>query len=72
MTIEQYAGYGREMYLNLADEASAEDFDRADFDEVAMKAADEYAAQNRLPRFDAVADIDIALDLVERAERNER
>ena len=67
MTTEQYAGFGRECYLNLADEASADDFDRAGFDEVWMKAADDFAARLGLPRFDVVADIDKALVLVEEA-----
>jgi hypothetical protein len=55
---------GREVYLNLADEASADDFDRAFFDEPMVKLADEYAAEHGLPKFDAVADLDVALDLV--------
>jgi len=62
----------RDFYLNLADEASAPDFDRADFDAEPMAAADALAARLHLPKFDEVADIDHALDLVQRAEQNDR
>lgn len=60
---------GRSAYLDLSDEASAPDFRRSMFDEEAMAAADAYAAANGLPRFDAVADVDIALDLITESEK---
>lgn len=67
-TTPNHAGYEQDTYLNLADEASADDFDRADFDEEAMAAADAFARRHRLPLFDEVADIDKALVLVNEEE----
>lgn len=52
-------------WLNLSDEASAEDFTRADFDEAAMQMADEFAARFDLPKFDEVADVDKAQQWLE-------
>ncbi len=68
---EQY-DHNRELYLNMADEASAPDFDRADFDTDAMDGAAWFAAYMGLPAFDAIANIDTALDLVRQAENNDR
>lgn len=61
---------GRESYLNLADEMSAEGASILDFDEDFVQAALEFAAAMNLtwPPYD----IDIALDDIQRAERNER
>lgn len=61
----------RETYLNMADEASADGFRRADFDAEAMAIADEYAREQGLPRFDVLGDLDVALEYVAAAERRE-
>jgi len=53
----------RHWWFSLADEASADDFDRADFDSVAMAMADRFADRHHLPKFDAIADVDKATQM---------
>jgi hypothetical protein len=62
---------GREAYINLADELSAENATLLDFDETCRDAALAFAAEYDLP-WPPIGDVDIAIDLIERAERNER
>lgn len=59
---------GRSMYLNLADEASAEGFDVRDFDRDFVATARQYAKVHNLPDPIALANIDSALDAVQRME----
>lgn len=50
----------RQIWLDMCDEASADDFKREDFDRLACRAADEFSGMYGLPRFDQIADIDNA------------
>ena len=62
----------RETYVNLADEASALDFDRDDFDPIALNLADAYARRYGVPRFDELSGgIDAALLVVAEIEGRE-
>lgn len=63
---------GRETYLNMADEASAADFRREDFDPEAMAIADQYAREQGLPRFEFTDGIDNALALIEAGWRHQK
>lgn len=62
---------GQDEYINLSDEASAEDFRREDFDPEPMARADAYARHHGLPLFDEVADVDNALRLVAEVQEAE-
>lgn len=61
--------FPREAYLGLADELSAEGATLAEFDPEWVAAAEEFAALHGLPW--PIRDVDIALDLVRRAERKD-
>lgn len=54
-------------YVNMTDEASAADFTRGDFGPDALEMADQFASQFDLPKFDELADVDQALQLMEEA-----
>jgi hypothetical protein len=58
----------RNTYLNLADEASAEDFDLEDFDPDAIRRATRFARSLHIPMAWDVADVDNAERIVVEAE----
>jgi hypothetical protein len=71
MTAEPFADFGREAYLSLADELSADPGFLAEADPTYVKAARAFASRLAI-EWPPYPDIDIALDVIWRAEEDER